>query len=127
MIVDALRSQGIFLDELAHIVGRDYDVFDLICHVAFDAPPLTRRERVDNVRKRHVFAQYGPQARQVLEALLDKYAETGIVDVEDPAVLRINPFALFGTPLEIARLFGGNEAYRTAIHTLQAALYQKAA
>ena len=108
-------------------MGREYDVFDLICHVAFDEPPLTRRERADNVRKRHVFAKYAPQARAVLDALLDKYAETGILDVEDPAMLRINPFALFGTPLEIARLFGGNHQYLAAIHELQGALYQKAA
>jgi type I restriction enzyme R subunit len=126
-IIKTLQEQGVFFDELAQQVGREYDVFDLICHVAFDAPPLTRRERADNVRKRHVFAKYAPQARAVLDALLDKYAETGILDVEDPAMLRINPFALFGTPLEIARLFGGNHQYLAAIHELQGALYQKAA
>ena len=126
-IINTLQEQGVFFDELAQQVGREYDVFDLICHVAFDAPPLTRRERADNVRKRHVFAKYAPQARAVLDALLDKYAETGILDVEDPAMLRINPFALFGTPLEIARLFGGNHQYLAAIHELQGALYQKAA
>jgi type I restriction enzyme R subunit len=126
-IVDALQKQGVFLDELAQQVGREYDVFDLICHVAFDAPPLTRRERADNVRKRHVFAKYGAQARSVLDALLDKYAESGILDVEDPGVLRVNPLSLFGTTVEIVRFFGGSQRYYAAIQELQAALYQKAA
>jgi type I restriction enzyme R subunit len=126
-IVDALQKQGVFLDELAQQVGREYDVFDLICHVAFDAPPLTRRERADNVRKRHVFAKYGAQARSVLDALLDKYAESGILDVEDPGVLRVNPLSLFGTTVEIVRFFGGTQQYHAAIQELQAALYQKAA
>ena len=126
-IIDALQKQGVFLDELAQQVGREYDVFDLICHVAFDAPPLTRRERADNVRKRHVFAKYGMQARNVLDALLDKYAESGIHDVEDPGVLRVNPLSLFGTTVEIVRFFGGTQQYHAAIQELQAALYQKAA
>ena len=81
-ILEELSAQGVFLDELAEQVGRDYDAFDLICHVAFDQPPLTRRERAENVKKRDVFAKYGDQARAVLEALLQKYADSGITSVE---------------------------------------------
>ena len=76
-IIDELSNHGVFLDELAEQVGRDFDAFDLICHVAFDQPPLTRRERAEQVRKRNVFAKYGEKARAVLEALLDKYADAG--------------------------------------------------
>ena len=74
-IIDELAGKGVFLDELAEQVGRDYDAFDLVCHVAFDQPPLTRRERAEQVNKRNVFAKYGEQARAVLDALLDKYAD----------------------------------------------------
>lgn len=126
-IIEALRQQGVFFEELAGVVGRDYDAFDLICHVAFHAPPLTRRERANRVRKRDVFGKYGAQARQVLDVLLDKYAETGIVAVEDPNMLRVNPLTQFGTPTEIIMRFGGRERYEQAIYELQQALYQKVA
>ena len=72
------------LEPLAEEVGKDLDPFDLICHVAFDQPPLTRRERAENVRKRDVFTKYGPQARAVLEALLEKYQDEGVIGLDDP-------------------------------------------
>ena len=91
-IIEELENEGLSLDPLADEVGKDLDPFDLICHVAFDQPPLTRRERADNVRKRDVFTKYGPQARAVLEALLQKYQDQGVIDLGDPRVLQIPPF-----------------------------------
>ncbi|NTV94157.1 MAG: DEAD/DEAH box helicase family protein [Thiobacillus sp.] len=126
-IVEALAEQGVFLDELAEQVGRDYDAFDLVCHVAFDQPPLTRKERADKVRKRHVFAQYGEQTRAVLDALLDKYADGGIRSVESMDILKVDPLTAFGTPIEIVKLFGGKPNYLAAIHELESALYSEAA
>jgi len=127
VIIEELAGQGVFIDELAEQVGRDYDPFDLICHVAFDQPPLTRRERADRVRKRNVFSKYGEQARAVLEALLQKYADSGITSVESMEILRVDPLRAFGTPVEIINLFGSRENYLTAIRELETALYQKAA
>ena len=126
-IVDELAKHGVFIDELAEQVGRGFDAFDLICHVAFDQPPLTRRERADKVRKRHVFAQYGDKARAVLEALLDKYADAGLKSVESLEILKVDPLATFGTPIEIVGLFGGKPKYLTAIHELESQLYTEAA
>ena len=126
-VLEELAGRGVFLDELAEQVGRDYDVFDLLCHVAYDQPPLTRRERAEKVKKRNVFAKYGGQARAVLDALLQKYADTGIASVESLEILKVNPLARFGTPHEIIGFFGGKDAYRTAIRELEAALYGKAA
>jgi type I restriction enzyme R subunit len=127
VIVEELATQGVFLEELAEQVGRDYDAFDLVCHVAFDQPPLTRRERADRVNKRNVFAKYGQQARTVLHALLDKYAEAGIRSVESLEILKVDPLSDFGTPVEIVRLFGGKEAYLSAIRELEAELYREVA
>lgn len=126
-ILEELAGKGVFLDELAEQVGRDYDAFDLVCHVAFDAPPLTRRERAERVRKRNVFGQYGAKARAVLEALLQKYAETGIGSVESLDILKVDPLSGFGTPVEIITLFGGKPAYLSALRSLETALYQEAA
>ena len=126
-IIEELSSRGVFLDELAEQVGLDYDAFDLICHVAFDQPPLTRRERADKVKKRHVFAKYGASTRAVLEALLDKYADGGIKSVESLEILKVDPLTHFGTPIEIVNLFGGKNNYLAAIRELKTALYQKAA
>jgi type I restriction enzyme R subunit len=127
VIVEELATQGVFLEELAEQVGRDYDAFDLVCHVAFDQPPLTRRERADRVNKRNVFTKYGEQARTVLHALLDKYAEAGIRSVESLEILKVDPLSDFGTPVEIVRLFGGKEAYLSAIRELEAELYREVA
>lgn len=126
-LLEELAGQGVFLDELAEQVGRDYDVFDLICHVAFDAPPLTRQERAAKVSKRNVFAKYGDQARAVLDALLRKYADSGITSVESLEILKVDPLTAFGTPVEIVKLFGGKPGYLNAIRELETALYQEAA
>lgn len=126
-LIEVLTAQGLFLDELADQVGRDYDAFDLICHIAFDQPPLTRKERANGVKKRDVFAKYGGKTRAVLEALLDKYADSGIQTVESMEILKVDPLRGFGTPIEIVQLFGGKAAYRTAIRDLENALYAIAA
>ena len=126
-ILEELAAKGVFLDELAEQVGRDYDAFDLVCHVAFDQPPLTRRERADKVRKRNVFAAYGDQARAVLDALLQKYADAGLRSVESLEILKVDPLPTLGTPVEIVKLFGGKSAYLAAVRQLETALYQKAA
>jgi len=126
-IVDELAKHGVFIDELAEQVGRGFDAFDLICHVAFDQPPLTRRERAEKVRKRHVFARYGDKARAVLDALLDKYADAGLKSVESLDILKVDPLVNFGTPVEIVGLFGGKADYLAAIHELETQLYTEAA
>lgn len=126
-IVEELEENGVFLDALADDVGKDYDPFDLVCHIAFDQPPLTRHERANNVRKRNYFTKYGEQARQVLEALLDKYADQGVLAIEQMEVLRVPPVDVFGTPIEIVRLFGGKDEFLRAIRELEQALYAEAA
>jgi type I restriction enzyme R subunit len=126
-ILEELAVQGVFLDELSEQVGRDYDAFDLVCHVAFDAPPLTRKERAEKVKKRNVFAKYGDKARAVLDALLQKYADSGLKSVESLEILKVDPLTAFGTPIEIVGLFGGKPAYLAAIRELEAALYRPAA
>jgi type I restriction enzyme R subunit len=124
VMIAELEEQGVLLEALAEEVGKDFGVFDLICHVAFDQPPLTRRERAENVRKRNYFTKYGEQARAVLEALLDKYADEGVGNIEDLKVLRINPFDSLGTPTEIVnQFFGGKQHYEQAIRELESALY----
>lgn len=127
VILEELATKGVFIDELAEQVGRDYDAFDLVCHVAFDAPPLTRKERADRVRKRHVFGQYGDKARAVLESLLEKYADSGITSVESLEILKVDPLTAHGTPVEIVNLFGGKSGYLKAISELESALYLEAA
>lgn len=127
VILEELAAQGVFLDELAEQVGRDYDAFDLVCHVAFDQPSLTRQERAEQVRKRNLFGRYGDQARAVLDALLQKYADAGIRSVESLDILKVDPLPSLGTPVEIIKLFGGKADYLAAVHELETALYQKAA
>jgi len=122
-IMEVLEEQGILLTELAQHVGRDYDAFDLVCHVAFDQPPLTRSERANSVRKRNVFTKYGEQARIVLNALLDKYADTGIEQIEDLTILNVQPLSSMGTPMEIVDWFGGKNEYLEAIRDLETAIY----
>ncbi|WP_029918468.1 EcoAI/FtnUII family type I restriction enzme subunit R [Pelobacter seleniigenes] len=125
-LVDELAEQGVLWEALAEDVGKDFGPFDLICHVAFDQPALTRRERAENVRKRNYFTKYGDQARQVLEALLDKYADEGVENIEDPRVLRINPFDQFGTPIEIVnQIFGGRKKYEEALREMEEQLYSR--
>ena len=127
VIIEELASQGVFLDELAEQVGKGFDAFDLVCHIAFDQPPLTRRERAERVKKRNLFGKYGEQARAVLEALLQKYADTGIRSVESLEILKVDPLTRFGTPIEIVKIFGGKQPYLAAIHELETQLYQEVA
>ena len=123
VIIEELAKEGVFFDALAEEINRDYDPFDLICHVAWDKPPLTRRERAEQVKKRNAFTKYGEQARRVLDALLDKYADEGIVQIEAPQILSISPFTQFGTPIEIIRVFNGLDHYQQAVQELEQALY----
>ena len=126
-IIEELENEGLLLDPLSDEVGKGLDPFDLICHVVFDQPALTRRERADNVRKRDVFTKYGPQARAVLEALLQKYQDQGVIDLADPRVLQIPPFDAMGTPFELIKQFGTRADFVSAVSELQSAIYQKAA
>lgn len=123
-VIDALAEQGVFFEILAAEAGKDCDPFDLICHMVWDVPPLTRRERAREVKKRNYFTKYGEQAQKVLEALLDKYADEGIEAVEEPQILKIPPFNQMGTPIELLKLFGGKSGYLKAVQELEAQLYQ---
>ncbi|AOK51256.1 EcoAI/FtnUII family type I restriction enzme subunit R [Burkholderia stagnalis] len=123
-IVAELEEQGILFDELAKEAGKDLDPFDLVCHIAFGQKPLTRRERADNVRKRDYFGKYGQTARQVLQALLEKYADDGIENIERPEVLRLAPLDQLGSPVELVQAFGGRAQYQAAIRELERSLYQ---
>lgn len=122
-IIEELSNQGIFFEALADEVGKDCDPFDLLCHVAWDMPPLTRKERAEQVKKQNYFTKYGEKARIVLEALLDKYADEGIVQIEQTQILTVSPFTNIGTPIEIIKAFGGLEQYNQAIYDLEQALY----
>ncbi len=126
-IIEELQEEGLLLDPLAEEVGKDLDPFDLICHVAFDQPPLTRRERVENIRKRDVFTKYGPQARAVLDALLVKYQDEGLAGLDDPRILKVAPFDTMGTPVELLKPFGGRSGFEQAVHEMQSALYEEVA
>ncbi|HUX62124.1 EcoAI/FtnUII family type I restriction enzme subunit R [Sulfuricella sp.] len=125
-LIDELEEHGIVLDNLATEIGKDYGDFDLICHIAWGQPPLTRKERVNKVKKRNYFTKYGEQARAVLTALLDKYADEGIATLESAKVLRLDPFKTIGTPVEIINtIFGGKEKFETAIQELEQELFKK--
>jgi type I restriction enzyme R subunit len=126
-IIEELANEGLPLEPLAEEVNKDLDPFDLICHVAFDRPPLTRRERAENVRKRDVFTKYGPQARAVLEALLQKYQDAGVIGLDDPGILRIAPFDSMGTPIQLIKQFGTRSDFERAVHELQTELYHEVA
>ncbi len=123
VILKELEEQGVLFEPLAEEVGKDFDAFDLICHVAFDQPPLTRRERAENVKKRNYFAKYSEKARKVLEILLDKYADVGIEKIEDIQILRIDPFSSIGTANELVSAFGGKSEYLSALSELERELY----
>ena len=123
IIVEELLEKGVILEALEELVSRDLDPFDLICHIAFDQPPLTRRERAEDVKKRDVFSMYGHQAKEVLEILLDKYADQGLETIEKIDVLRLDPFTKIGTPIEIVKSFGGRDKYLEAVQKLENALY----
>ncbi|MFM9950727.1 MAG: EcoAI/FtnUII family type I restriction enzme subunit R [Saprospiraceae bacterium] len=125
-IVKELEEQGVMVSELIESVSQEVDLFDLICHVAYDREPLTRKQRADHVKQRNYFAKYGEQARKVLEALLDKYADEGIANLESTEVLRVKPFNEFGSLVEIISQFGGKDKYQAAVKELEQALYQVA-
>jgi len=124
VIRNMLKGKGIDLELIKKDQNMtDVDDFDFICHIAFDQKPLTRRERVNNVKKRDLFGKYGEAAKEVINALLDKYAELGIYDIESTEILKQNPFTKYGKPAKIAALFGGNENYRQAIRELEKEIY----
>ena len=122
-IIEELEQKGIFFDELKEEVSKDLDPFDLICHIAFDMPPLTRKERANNVKKRNYFAKYNETAKQVLEALLDKYASEGLSNLENMGILMVPDIAKFGTAFEILKYFGGKQKFLEAIAELENQLY----
>ncbi len=122
-VIDELREEGVLFEELRDQVGRDIDPFDMVCHVVYDRPALTRRERAEQVKKRDVFTRYGDKARAVLQALLEKYADKGVVP-DDLAVLRVQPLSELGTPVELVTYFGGKDGYLAAVRTLEAELYR---
>ncbi len=126
-ILDEMAGEGLPMTVIGGELDKDLDPFDLVCHIAFDAKPLTRRERVENVRKRDVFTRYGGQARAVLGALLDKYADEGVINLDDANVLRIPPLDSLGTPVELVRAFGGKPGFERAVRDLQSALYKEVA
>ncbi len=126
-IIDELEAEGLLLDPISEELGRDLDPFDLICHVAFDKKPLTRRERADNVKKRDVFTKYSAQARAVLNALLAKYADEGVLNLDDANVLRIAPFNSMGSVVQLIKAFGDRRGFEQAVHELQSAIYQETA
>jgi type I restriction enzyme, R subunit len=123
-IVDELAAEGLLLDPLAEEVGKDLDPFDLICHVAFDQPPLTRHERAARVRKRDVFGRYGEQACRVLESLLAKYEDEGVLGIDDPKLLKVAPFSALGTPVQLINAFGGRASFEEAVRRIQHELYR---
>ncbi len=124
-ILSELESRGVFFEELASEVGRDLDIFDLICHVAWGKKPLTRNERAEKARKRDYFDKYEGQARQVIDALLAKYADQGITAIDDIGDLKAPPLDEFGTPVEIVDgIFGGREKYLTLLKEIESAIYR---
>jgi type I restriction enzyme R subunit len=126
VIVEVLEQQGIFFEALKEEIGKDFDPFDLICHVAFEAKPLTRKERANNVKKRNYFTKYGEKAQSVINSLLDKYADDDILTIESLDVLKLDPLNKIGSPLEIINAFGGKEYYLKALIELENELYKTA-
>ncbi|MDD6581369.1 MAG: DEAD/DEAH box helicase family protein [Bacteroidales bacterium] len=129
IIIDELKEYDVLIDAVkeANPTLNDSDVFDIICHVAYGQKPLTRKERAENVKKRNYFAKYEGKAREVLEALLEKYADQGILNMENLDTLKLNPFTQIGSPVKIVKLFGGKEQYFAAISELEKQLYQNIA
>ncbi|MDH6534581.1 restriction endonuclease [Parabacteroides sp. 52] len=126
VIVENLEQQGIFFDALKEEIGKDFDPFDLICHVAFDAKPLTRKERANNVKKRNYFSKYSEKAQAVIKSLLDKYADDGLLTIESLDVLKLSPLNKLGSPLELIKAFGSKDKYLEALKELENELYKVA-
>lgn len=126
-IIDELAEAGILWEALELEVGKEMDPFDMICHVVYDMPPLTRKERAESVKKRNYFTKYGETAQQVLNNLLDKYADEGVTEVENITVLKVAPFNEIGSMAEIIKKgFGGKPQYLEAVNELEAAIYESA-
>jgi type I restriction enzyme R subunit len=129
-LLQELENRGVLYEALAEEVALSgmtgLDPFDLLLHVAYNMPPLTRRERANRVKKRNVFTQYGAVARQVIEALIDKYADEGIETIESSEVLKLQPFTHMGSPVELVKSFGGRPQYMAALQTLERELYAPA-
>jgi type I restriction enzyme, R subunit len=126
-IIAELIEQGVMVEALYEAVDKQVDLFDLICHIAYDQPPLTRKERANNVKKRNYFTKYGEQASNVLQALLDKYADEGIENIESMEVLQVKPLSDFGSTVEIVNgIFGSRDKYLQAIKELENELYKVA-
>ena len=126
-VLDEMESEGFPMESVAREIDSDLDPFDLICHIVFDIKPLTRRERVEKVKDRDVFDKYSGKAKAVLNALLDKYADEGILRIDDANVLRIPPLSELGTPVELIRAFGDRSAFERAVQEIQHELYKEAA
>ena len=126
VIIDELLEQGVVFENFKQAIDKEMDVFDLICHTAFDQPPLTRSERANNVKKRNYFTKYGEQAQKVLNALLDKYADEGVENIENMKILQVNPFDEIGSPVEIIKMFGGKKNYLQALNELEQEIYRAA-
>ncbi|MBR9916754.1 DEAD/DEAH box helicase family protein [bacterium] len=126
-IVEELEEEGVFFEVLKEEVGKDFDPFDLICHVAFDAKPLTRKERAENVKKRNYFTKYGEEAQAVINNLLDKYSDDGLLTIESTEVLKLHPLNKLGTPIELIKAFGSKENYMKALIELESELYRQEA
>jgi len=122
-IIQELLDQGVLLEALAAEIGQDFDPFDLICHVAFDQPALSRQQRTQKVKQGNYFSKYSDKARAVIDALLSKYADEGIENIEDINVLKVKPISELGTPMEVIKLFGGKQKYQETLQELKAKLY----
>lgn len=126
-IIDELEEQGVFFEALKEEVGKDFDPFDLICHIAFETKPLTRKERADNVKKRNYFTKYSEKAQAVINSLLDKYTDDGLLTIESTEVLKLDPLNKLGTPIELVKAFGGKPQYSAALKELEQELYKTGA
>ena len=123
-IIDELAQEGVIWEALEQEVGKDLDPFDMICHVVFDQPPLTRKERANRVKKNNYFTQYSEQAQSVLSQLLEKYADAGVSEVENLQTIKVTPFTEIGSFSEILKKgFGGRKQYDQAITELEKAIY----
>jgi len=126
VLMAELAEHGVLLEALREEVGKDMDAFDLVCHVAFDQPALTRKERANNVRKRNYFGKYGEKAQKVMNSLLDKYEDEGIVSIEKGAVLEVKPLNKIGSPVELVRAFGKKKDFDQAVKELENEIYKSA-
>lgn len=127
LLFKELAEQGILIEALREEVGNDMDAFDLICHIAYDQPPLTRKERANNVRKRNYFGKYSALAQQVLDKVLDKYTEEGVASIEENSILKVQPFNSMGNVSKLVKAFGKKEDFEKAIKELEDHIYDNIA